>query len=73
MFVGVSDAITYKGTFLLFAGFCWIGAILLAWLMVESKGRTKEELLEIYSGMKLTTPKTDEKEAASKVDVVVTA
>jgi len=61
MFVGISEVIGFEGIFLIFGAFCWIGALILKAFMIESKGKTKEELVAAYAG-KLIVP--DENQVA---------
>jgi len=42
VFVVISNAIEYEGTFFIFAAFCFIGALILKKIMIESKDKRRE-------------------------------
>jgi sugar porter (SP) family MFS transporter len=48
-FLTLVDAITTQGTFLLFAGFCALTFIFVRWFVPETKGKTLEEVQQIWS------------------------
>jgi sugar porter (SP) family MFS transporter len=48
-FLSLVDAITTQGTFLLFAGFCAITFAFVKWFVPETKGKTLEEVQQMWS------------------------
>jgi len=58
-FLDVSDAITYMGVFLIFGGVCLVGVLFHWAFMIESKGKSKSEMLSLYSGIRVEEIKPD--------------
>ena len=48
-FLSLVNAITTEGTFLLFAGFCVVTFVYVRWFLPETKGKTLEEVTEMWS------------------------
>jgi SP family galactose:H+ symporter-like MFS transporter len=48
-FLSLVGAITTEGTFLLFAGFCVVTFVYVRWFVPETKGKTLEEVQEMWS------------------------
>jgi SP family galactose:H+ symporter-like MFS transporter len=48
-FLTLVNAITTEGTFLLFAGFCVVTFVYVRWFIPETKGKTLEEVQEMWS------------------------
>jgi len=51
-YLDVSEAITPMGVFLIFSGTCLLGFFFYWCTMVESKGKSKAEILSLYSGIR---------------------
>ena len=47
-FLSLVSAITTQGTFLLFAGFCVVTFVYVRWFVPETKGKTLEEVQEMW-------------------------
>jgi hypothetical protein len=56
-FLDLSEAIEFMGVFLIFAGVCLVMFLFYWPLLIESKGRSKSEMLSLYSGIRETEVK----------------